>query len=134
MLRGRVYSKNSMALTKEDRKDIRDIVRDTVIEAMEQLMLPRFDEQDERFDAIEKDLAIVKEDMHTLKNDVQVLKGDMRQVKSTLYNLDGRAEALENDIKSSTSFKPAAKISRSPTKSSRNYHSKKKYWCSTPSS
>lgn len=84
-----------MALDKNDKQ----YIQDTIIAALEQVVLPRFDEidrrfdeHDRRFDAIEKDLAVVKED-------VRVLKEDMRQVKSTLYDLDGRAEALENDIR-----------------------------------
>lgn len=88
-----------MALTNQDMQDIRTIVQDTIIETMKQLLLPRFDEHDKRFDRIERDVAELKDDARILKEDVRVLKTNMREVKSTPYNLDGRAEALENGIR-----------------------------------
>lgn len=74
-------------------------IRDTVIEALETVVLPRFDEHDKRFDALESDVAVLKDDVRELKDDVRELKSDMRQVKSSLHTLEGKVEALEADIK-----------------------------------
>lgn len=97
-----MYTINSMALTKDDRQ----YIQDTIITALEQVVLPRFDEHDKRFDAIEvrldrieNDIRVLKEDVRILQEDVRVLKDDMREVKSSLSMLNGRVEALENDVK-----------------------------------
>lgn len=91
----------------------KDWIRDTIIEALEAVVLPRFDEHDKRFDehdkrfdALEADVRVLKEDMtgvkediRVIKEDVRVLKDDMGAVKSSLHRLEGRVEALEADIK-----------------------------------
>lgn len=74
-------------------------IRDTIIEALETVVLPRFDEHDRRFDVLEADVAVLKDDVQELKDDVRTLKDDMRQVKSSLTTLEGKVEALEADIK-----------------------------------
>lgn len=81
-------------------------IKDTIVEALEVIVLPRFDEHDKRFDTLEKDVAGLKEDVRVLKGDVRalkedvrVLKDDMRNVKISLSNLEGKVEALEADIK-----------------------------------
>jgi chromosome segregation ATPase len=84
-----------MRLTDEDLSQVRDVV----VSAIQELMLPRFDEHDQRFDAIEQDLRGVKDDVGGLKEDVRVLKTDMREVKNSLSRLEGRVEALEANIK-----------------------------------
>ncbi|MFZ2544703.1 MAG: hypothetical protein WAW80_01880 [Candidatus Saccharimonadales bacterium] len=95
-----------------DKNDI-NVMRDTIVDAIEQLVLPRFDENDKRFDALERDVADLKADVSELKTDVSglkadvselktdvnILKDDMRDVKSTLSRLEGRIEALEADTK-----------------------------------
>lgn len=102
-----------MSLTDEDLTQVRGIVVDTVTNAIQELILPRFDEHDKRFDVLEADMAEVKkdvrvlkqdvtelkEDVRVLKEDVRVLKSDMREVKDQLSSLDGRVEAMEADIK-----------------------------------
>ena len=95
-------------------------IKDTIIEALETVVLPRFDEHDKRFDVLEADVAelkddvrvlkddvrvlkddvrVLKDDVRVLKDDVRVLKDDMRQVKTSLESLEGRVQALEADIK-----------------------------------
>lgn len=81
-------------------------IKDTIIEALETVVLPRFDEHDRRFDTLESDVAelkddvaVLKDDVQVLKEDVSILKSDMRHVKASLENLEGRVKALEADIK-----------------------------------
>lgn len=81
------YNK-AMSLTDEDLSQVRGVV----VDAIQELILPRFDEHDKRFEAIEADLREVKED-------VRSLKADMHEVKDRLGHLEGRVEALEADVK-----------------------------------
>lgn len=81
-----------MTLTADDRTYITETVRDTVIDALEQIVLPRFDEQDKEIQSVKADVAVLKED-------VRILKDDMRDVKLNLEELNGRVTALEADIK-----------------------------------
>ena len=82
-----------MALASEDLDKIRILFN----EGFETLMLPRFD-------ALELDVRIInvsvlKADVSTLKTEVREVKTDIRQIKEHLGSLDGRVEALENDIR-----------------------------------
>lgn len=91
-----------MSLTKEDLSQVRDVV----VEAIQELILPRFDEHDKRLTAIEQDVRGLKEDVRVLKDDVRVLKDDvrvlkeqMREVGVSIGRIEGRLEAVEADIK-----------------------------------
>lgn len=102
-----------MALTNDDKQYIQEIVQTTVVEALEQVVIPQFDEQNKRFGVTEGDIRglkddvgdlkddvrVLKSDVRELKDDVHILKDDMRQVKTSLQNLEGRVEALEADVK-----------------------------------
>lgn len=77
-----------MSLTDEDLSQVRDVV----VSAIQELVLPRFDEHDRRLQAIESDIR-------ELKEDVGILKADMREVKDRLSHLEGRVEAIEADVK-----------------------------------
>lgn len=102
-----------MSLTSEDLDQVRGVVVDVVTTAIQELVLPRFDEHDKRFEKLESDMTEVKEDVRILKEDVRVLKDDvrilkddvhilkedMREAKDSLGRLEGRADALEADIK-----------------------------------
>ena len=91
-----------MALTSDDK----NYIKDTIIEALEAVVLPRFDEHDARFNRLEgdvaelkSDVAVLKADVAVLKTDVAELKSDMREVKHSLASLEGRVAALEADVK-----------------------------------
>lgn len=91
-----------MTLTKDDKSWIRD----TIIDALEEVVLPRFDEhdrrfdeRDKRFDALERDIAEIKADVANLHADVRALRDDMRDVKQRLGNLEGQVQALEADVR-----------------------------------
>lgn len=105
-----------MSLTEEDLTQVRDIV----IEAIQAVVVPRFDElktdiagikgdirvlkEDvaalkEDVAALKEDVRILKSEMREVKEDVRILKSDMREVKDSLSRLEGRLDALEADVK-----------------------------------
>lgn len=102
-----------MALTNDDKQWIKGAIADGVVEALEAVVLPRFDEHDKRFDRIEARLDSVEEDVSGLKDDVSSLKSEMcevksrlngvesemREVKDRLGRVEGELQALTNDIK-----------------------------------
>lgn len=95
-----------MALTNDDKQWIKGAIADGVVEALETVVLPRFDEHDKRFDRIEARLGLVEKrleslesDVCILKQDVSALKQDMHGVKDRLDTLEWQVEALTNDIK-----------------------------------
>ena len=95
-----------MALTNDDKQWIKGAIADGVVEALETVVLPRFDEHDKRFDRIEARLGLVEKrleslesDVCILKQDVSALKQDMHGVKDRLDTLEWQGEALTNDIK-----------------------------------
>ena len=116
-----------MALTNDDKQWIKGAIADGVVEALEAVVLPRFDEHDKRFDriearldSVEEDVSGLKEDVSGLKEDVSGLKDDvsslksemcevksrlngveseMREVKDRLGRVEGELQALTNDIK-----------------------------------
>lgn len=67
-------------------------IKDTIIDALETVVLPRFDEHDERFDRLEGRMDSMERNIIQLQSDVRGL--DMR-----IDDMDGRLKALENDIK-----------------------------------
>ena len=81
-----------MALTNDDKQWIKGAIADGVVEALESVVLPRFDEHDKRFDRIEARLGLVEEDVSSLKS-------EMREVKDRLGRVEGELQALTNDIK-----------------------------------
>ena len=95
-----------MTLTKDDKIWIKDAITDGVVGALNDIFIPRFEENDKRFDALESDVAELKADVSELKadvselkDDVSSLKSDMRDVKATLHSLDDRVQLLESDVK-----------------------------------
>ena len=95
-----------MALTNDDKQWIKGAIADGVVEALETVVLPRFDEHDKRFDriedrlgSVEKRLGSLESDVCILKQDVSALKQDMHGVKDRLDTLEWQVEALTNDIK-----------------------------------
>ena len=98
-----------MALTNDDKQWIKGAIADGVVEALETVVLPRFDEHDKRFDrlgsvekrleSLESDVCVLKQDVSALKQDVSALRQDMHGVKDRLDTLEWQVEALTNDIK-----------------------------------
>ena len=88
-----------MALTNDDKQWIKGAITDGVVEALESIVLPRFDEHDKRFDRIEKRLDSVESRLTSVESRLTALESDMRDVKAHLERLDWQVEALTNDIK-----------------------------------
>lgn len=95
-----------MALTNDDKQWIKGAIADGVVEVLETVVLPRFDEHGERLNriearlgSVEKRLGSLESDVCILKQDVSALKQDMHGVKDRLDTLEWQVEALTNDIK-----------------------------------
>ena len=81
-----------MALTDDDKQWIKGAIADGVVEALEAVVLPRFDEHGERLNRIEDRLGSVEKDVSSLKS-------EMYEVKDRLDRVEGELQALTNDIK-----------------------------------
>jgi len=87
------------AITRAEVQEIVDASAKKVIDEMSNLFADFMGMVDKRFTSLENDVAKMKENLEVLNDDVRHLKYDMREVKTTLTTLDGRLEALENDVK-----------------------------------
>lgn len=95
-----------MALTDDDKQWIKGAIADGVVEALEAVVLPRFDEHDRRFDRVEARLGSVEEDVSSLKSEMYEVKSQLNGVEHELYGVkerlgrvEGELQALTNDIK-----------------------------------
>ncbi len=95
-----------MSLTKQDLSEVKEIVVGAIVEAIDTMVSPRFDILEADVAVLKTDVAELKTDVVELKTDVAVLKSDvstlkteMREVKQILHTMDGRMEALENDVR-----------------------------------
>ena len=95
-----------MTLTTDDKTWIKSAITEGIVDALNEIVIPRFDEHDKRFDehdkrfdALEADVVELKTDVSGLKSDVRTLQSDMREVKATLHSLDDRVQLLEADVK-----------------------------------
>ena len=95
-----------MTLTTDDKTWIKSAITEGIVDALNEIVIPRFDEHDKRFDehdkrfdALEADVVELKTDVSGLKSDVRSLQSDMREVKSILHSLDDRVQLLEVDVK-----------------------------------
>ena len=95
-----------MALTNDDKQWIKGAIADGVVEALEAVVLPRFDEHDKRFDriedrlgSVEKDVSSLKSEMYEVKSRLDRVEGGLHEVKDRLDRVEGELQALTNDIK-----------------------------------
>lgn len=102
-----------MALTNDDKQWIKGAITEGVIEALETIVLPRFDEHDKRFDrlerrmdavegrldSIEARLDSVEARLDSLETRLTALEAEMHTVKERLGTVEWQIEALTNDIK-----------------------------------
>lgn len=108
-----------MSLSKEDLADIRTLIVEGTMEAINAVVTPRFDriearldehnngfeEIDKRFDQIDKRFDQV--DHHLAEHDRR-----FDQIDQRLDKLEGRVEALENDVKELYEMVPSKTQSR----------------------
>ena len=87
-----------MALTNDDKQWIKGAIADGVVEALETVVLPRFDEHDRRFDRVEARLGSVEEDVSGLKEDVSGLKEDTSSLKSEMYEVKSQLNGVEHEL------------------------------------
>lgn len=81
-----------MALTNDDKQQIKEAIVEGVNGALETIVLPRFDAVEADISELKRDVSELKEDVSGLKEDVSSLKSDMREVKS-------RLDSVESDIR-----------------------------------
>lgn len=95
-----------MALTNDDKQWIKGAITDGVVEALETIILPRFDAVEARLDAVEKRLDSVESRLDSVEARLDsvearliALEAEMRTVRERLDTLEWQVEALTNDIK-----------------------------------
>lgn len=95
-----------MALTADDKQWIKGAITDGIVDALNEIVLPRFAEHDRRFDAmgaqldsIETRLDRMESDISQIKSRLGVLESDMKDVKEQLGTHDWQIEAMASDIK-----------------------------------
>ena len=95
-----------MALTNDDKQWIKGAIADGVVEALETVVLPRFDEHGERLNriedrlgSVEKDVSSLKSEMYEVKSRLDRVEGGLHEVKDRLDRVEGELQALTNDIK-----------------------------------
>ncbi len=84
-----------MSFTADEKKELLALI----IEGVEAVTGPRFD-------ALEADVAVLKSDVAVLKSDMAEVKSQLRELsqrvsalESGVTHIDGRLEAVENDVK-----------------------------------
>lgn len=88
-----------MSLSKEDLTEIRKLIVEGTMEAVNAVVNPRFDRIETDIAEVKEDVRVLKEDMREAKEDIRTLQGDVREIKVSLNRLDGRLEAVEADVK-----------------------------------
>lgn len=81
-----------MSLTSDDKSWIKNAITSGIVDALNEVVVPRFE-------VLEGDAVHFKSDIAQLKGDNRNLRSDIREVKQSLSGLDGRVEAVESDIK-----------------------------------
>lgn len=76
-----------MALTNDDKQWIKGAIADGVVEALETVVLPRFDEHGERLNRIEDRLGSVEKRLESLESDVCILKQDVSALKQDMHGV-----------------------------------------------
>lgn len=102
-----------MALTDDDKKWIKGAITEGVVDALNEVVLPKFDEIDERLDGIDRRLDGIDERLDgiderlnsrdqqfmSINSRLNSLEVSMRELKEETADLSGQIEALTNDIK-----------------------------------
>jgi chromosome segregation ATPase len=96
-----------MSLSKEDLADIRTLIVEGTMEALNAVVIPRLDEHDKRFEAIDKRFDQIEAHLAEHDRRFDALDRRLDNIEHRLTKLEGRVEALENDVKELYDLVPA---------------------------
>ena len=102
-----------MTLTKDDKVWIKDAITDGIVEALNEIVLPRFAEQDKKFESIDERLASIETRMSSVESRLDSVESrldsvelrltsietDVRDIKQITHTMNWQIEAMTNDIK-----------------------------------
>lgn len=106
-----MYTKN-MSLTDSDKQWIKSAITDGVVEALNEIILPRFEAHDEKFDQIDAhfdqiDAHFDQIDAHLgridarfdrVENDVNTIQGELRQMHTEIADIRDIVEGIDNRL------------------------------------
>lgn len=81
-----------MSLTKDDLQQLQTMMQDTVVDALEEIVIPRFERIEKRLE--DHDRRFDEQDVK-----FREIREEMRVTNQRLDSIEGRLEALESDIK-----------------------------------
>src|SRR5690606_26077998 len=73
-------------------------VQTAIATAIQELVIPRFDELDADMTEVKQDVRVLKDDVRVLKDDVRVLKDDVRVLKDDVRVLKDDVRVLKEDV------------------------------------
>ncbi|HEU0266354.1 MAG TPA: hypothetical protein VFQ70_01895 [Candidatus Saccharimonadaceae bacterium] len=95
-----------MALTNDDKQWIKGAITEGVVDALSEVVLPRFDEHEKRLNAIDTHLDTMDSHLRNIDGILgqhdgyfREIRADIREIGEKLGTIDGCVEALEADIK-----------------------------------
>ena len=95
-----------MTLTTDDKQWIKTAITEGVVEALDTIVLPRFDEIDRRFervderlDTLETEVSKINIRLTDIESRLYAVEAQLRQVNERLDVVEGEIQALTNDIK-----------------------------------
>lgn len=108
-----------MTLTTDDKKWIKGAITEGIVDALNEIVLPRFEEHDRRLGAIEGYLGSIEARLDAIESDIReiksrlgILESDVKEIKGQLDTHDWQIEAMASDIKElyNTIFKEPSPI------------------------
>ena len=88
-----------MSLSKEDLADIRKLIVEGTMEALNAIVIPRLDEHDQQFEAIDKRFDAIDKRFDEHDRRFDEIDRRLGNIETRLASLEGRVEALESDVK-----------------------------------
>lgn len=81
-----------MSLTSDDKQWIKGAITEGVVEALNEIVLPRFEEHDEKFKQIDRRFD-------TIDLEIRKIHTEQTEMKAWMERIDGRILGIESDIK-----------------------------------